>query len=190
MNCPVCSTTALSEDTTTCPNCQSDLEIFRLIVDASAQRQKQKKFISALSIFAAVTAVGWASVGIFSGKPSPNSSEPMELSPAVTVQNEARTPTDSELIASLYAENASLKSATTSPAAKTISTPVKPSVKPAATASSGTSTYTVKNGDTFWIIAKKCFHDGRKYKQIARDNGLSVKQKLHKGMKLKIQANS
>ena len=68
MNCPVCNTTELPEDTTACPQCHSDLEVFQLIVRASEQRQTSKKIISALGLFATVTAIGWASVGIFSGK--------------------------------------------------------------------------------------------------------------------------
>ncbi|MBI4930034.1 MAG: LysM peptidoglycan-binding domain-containing protein [Bacteroidetes bacterium] len=187
MNCPVCNTTELSEDTTACPQCNSDLEVFRLIVDASEQRQKQKKIISALSVFAAVTAIGWASVGIFSGK----TPDPVELSPVITVQNEVRTTEDSALIAMLTKENGELKSENTSLTAKINMVKEKSAAKtsaPAVTASTegGTIIHTVKNGDTFWIIARKYFHDGRKYKQIAKDNGLTVKSKLHKGQKLKI----
>jgi nucleoid-associated protein YgaU len=155
-------------------------------VKASEQREKHKKFISALSIFAAVTAIGWASVGIFSGKSSSAGTEPAELSPEITVQNEARTPKDSELIASLYAENEILKSANTDLTGKLTAAPVKSEVKPSSSAASGTIIHTVRNGDTFWIIAKKYYHDGRKYKQIAMDNGLSLKTKLRKGQKIKI----
>ena len=104
MNCPVCSTTDLSDDTTNCPHCQSDLETFQLIVKANQQRQTHRKLISALGVFAAVTAIGWASVGIFSSK------APEEISPEVKLQGEVRTPADSELIVMLTTENASLKS--------------------------------------------------------------------------------
>ena len=191
MNCPVCNKTELDEGTANCPQCHSDLEVFQLIVQASEQRQTSRKVISALGLFAAVTAIGWASVGIFSGK-----SEPVEVSPEITVQNEVRTPADSELIAMLTTENASLKSENASLTAKINTVKEKPVVKekPSAKTSApvvassegGTIIHTVKNGDTFWIIARKYFHDGRKYKQIAKDNGLSVKSKLHKGQKLKI----
>jgi LysM repeat protein len=190
MNCPVCNTPELNEDTANCPQCHSDLEVFHLIVRASEQRQKSKKIISALGIFAAVTAIGWASSGIFSGKS--NNSTPPELCPEVTAQNSVRsTPADSELISMLTEENETLKSENVSLSAKVNSVKVKPSVKTsvAATTSteSGTIIHTVKKGETLGSISKKYFHTGSKSKQIAADNGLSPKQHLTKGMKLKIQ---
>ncbi|MFI5164353.1 MAG: LysM peptidoglycan-binding domain-containing protein [Bacteroidia bacterium] len=193
MNCPVCNTTELSDDTQKCPQCESDLEIFRLIVQASGQRQKNKKIISALGLFAAITAIGWASAGIFSGKKAETAIEPLELCPEVTVQNSFRpAPSDSERVSMLSKEIEALRSENASLSAKIHLTKEKPTSKTAITAAvpsteDGAIIYTVKNGDTFWIISKKCFHDGRKYKQIAQDNGMSPKQKLSKGMKLKIQ---
>ena len=202
MNCPVCSTTDLSDDTINCPHCQSDLETFQLIVKANQQRQTHRKLISALGVFAAVTAIGWASVGIFSGK---TESGPTEISPEVKLQGEVRTPADSELIAMLTTENASLKSENSSlteklnaPAPKVVEKVVKAekpvvktektsAVKAIAETESGTIIHTVRKGDTFWIISRKYFGKGTHYKQIAKDNGMTTKQKLHKGMKLKIQ---
>ncbi len=188
MNCPVCNTTELSEDTTSCPHCHSDLEVFRLIVDASDHRQKQKKIISALGLFAAVTAIGWASVGIFSGNTPPPAGEPVELSPVVAIQGESRpAPPDADLVLMLRKEIEGLKAENAALSSKKNTVSEKPAVK--AAASQGTTTdliHTVRNGDTFWIIAKKYYKDGRKYKQIAKDNNMTTKQKLQKGMKLKI----
>ena len=200
MDCPVCNTTDLSNDTTMCPHCQSDLEMFQLIVKANTQRQTHRKLISALGIFAAVTAIGQASAGIFSGK---TESGPVELSPEVKLQGEVRTPADSEVIAMLTTENAALKSENSSlteklntPAPKVVEKVVKAekavkaekvSAKAATETESGTIIHTVRNGDTFWIISRKYFGKGTKYKQIAKDNGMTVKTKLHKGQKLKIQ---
>ena len=204
MNCPVCSTTDLSDDTTMCPHCQSDLETFQLIVKANQQRQTHRKLISALSLFAAVTAIGWASVGIFSGKTETGTPE---ISPEVKLQGEVRTPADSELIAMLTTENASLKSENSlltlklnTPVAKPTEKVVKiekamkaaktektSSSKASVASEGGTTIHTVRNGDTFWIISRKYFGSGTHYKQIAKDNGLTVKTKLHKGQKIKIQ---
>lgn len=185
MNCPVCNTTELSEDTTACPKCHSDLEVFQLIVKASEQRQTSRKIISALGLFAAVTAIGWASVGIFS------KSEPVEVSPEITVQNEVRTLEDAELIALITKENEELKSENASLTAKINTVKEKPAAKissPAvASTEGGTIIHTVKKNETLWILARKYFKDGRKYKQIAADNGISTKKKLKLGQKLKIQ---
>ena len=214
MNCPVCST-HVEDSAAMCPHCQSDLEMFHLIVKASEQRQTSKKIISALGVFAAVTAIGWASSGIFSGKTS--ETVPAEISPEIKVQGEIRNPSDSELIAELTVENAKLRTENgvlnykfgavketpegnthaVKPAVvkethivKTVS--VKPaskeksSVKESTAESKGTIIHTVRNGDTFWIISRKYFGTGTKYKQIEKDNGMTVKTKLHKGQKIKI----
>jgi len=202
MNCPVCNTTELSEDTTACPQCHSDLEVFGLLVEASKQRQKHKKIISAVSIFAAVTAIGWASVGLFSGKTTEPA--PIELSPAITNENDVNAPQkEVETIAVLTKENETLKSEISSLTEKMNVLKAKsvikekpvvkenPAVKTSAPAiatseEKGTTIHTVRNGDTFWIISRKYFKTGTKYKQIAKDNDLSIKSKLHKGQKLKI----
>lgn len=204
MNCPVCST-MVEDDASMCPHCQSDLEVFQLIVKANQQRQTSRKLISALGVFAAVTAIGWASVGIFSGK-GPETA-PVEVSPEVKLQGEVRSPADSELIAMLTNENTALKSENASLNAK-LSTPVKKEAKEVkdvkdvkvaketketkalakvtAPEEKGTLIHTVREGDTFWIISRKYFGTGTKFKQIAKDNGMTEKTRLHKGMKIKI----
>lgn len=200
MNCPVCNT-AVEESASICPHCQSDLEIFHLIVKANQQRQTGRKIISALGIFGAVTAIGWASAGIFSGKnPSVETADIKELSPDIELQGEMRTPNDAELIAILQEENAALKSENASLHAKlnmpkeekeakkepSAEKPLKIEKSSINNEENGIIIHTVRNGDTFWIISRKYFGTGKYYKQIAKDNGLSVKTKLRKGMKLKI----
>ncbi len=110
MNCPVCKT-LVEENASMCPHCQSDLEIYQLIIKSNQQRQTQRKIISALGIFAAVTAIGWASTGIFS-KPSANSvpAAVEEISPEITATGEVRPkPSDSIMIDELCKENDALK---------------------------------------------------------------------------------
>jgi nucleoid-associated protein YgaU len=188
-----------------CPHCQSDLEIYQLIIQSNQQRQTGRKIISALGIFAAVTAIGWASSGIFSGtNTTPQTTEVVELCPEQEIKGEIRNPSDAELIAMLQNENEMLKLENVSltdklTAAKKVKDLKKEAIqikaaidrpanveKSTAQDEAGTIIHTVRNGDTFWIISKKYFGTGAKYKQIAKDNGLSVKTKLQKGMKIKI----
>lgn len=204
MNCPVCNT-SVEDNASMCPHCQSDLEIYQLIIKSNQQRQTGRKIISALGIFAAVTAIGWASSGIFSAAdPTVQTTDVTELSPEQELKGEIRTPADAELIAMLQKENEMLKSENASLAGKLSAAAkevketkeVKPVAvkeskpakveKSAADDESGTLTHTVRNGDTFWIISRKYFGTGTKYKQIAKDNGMSVKATLRKGMKIKI----
>lgn len=191
MNCPVCNTTDLAEDTLQCPQCQSDLEVFRMLVEASEERQKSRKIISALGLVAAVTAIGWSSVGFFSAPSSPaKEQEVVELAPVITEQNESRPmPSDSELIEMLREENALLKSAKTTSVKNTVEPAAKSSISKGESTRKGDIVHTVKNGETLWILARKYYKDGSKYKKIARDNGISHKKRLSKGMKLTIKMN-
>ena len=47
-------------------------------------------------------------------------------------------------------------------------------------------TYTVKQGDTLWAIAKKCLNDGSKYKELAKLNSISNPNNLHEGQIIKL----
>lgn len=47
-------------------------------------------------------------------------------------------------------------------------------------------TYTVKSGDTLWMIAKKMYGDGSKYKDIATLNGISNPNFIKVGQVLKL----
>ena len=49
--------------------------------------------------------------------------------------------------------------------------------------------YTVKSGDSLWSIAEKFYHDGTKYAQIMKDNGLKS-DRIYAGMQLKIGSSS
>ena len=98
-----------------CPHCQSDLEIYQLIIKSNQQRQTQRKIISALGVFAAVTAIGWASTGIFS-KPSVETNPTVveEISPEITATGETRPKlSDSIMIDELCKENDALKNENT-----------------------------------------------------------------------------
>ena len=47
-------------------------------------------------------------------------------------------------------------------------------------------TYTVKQGDTLWGIAKREFNDGQKYKDLAKLNNLSNPNKIYVGQVLRL----
>ena len=48
----------------------------------------------------------------------------------------------------------------------------------------GTKKYTVKKGDTLWVIAKKYYGDGSKYSKIAKENNLVDPNKINIGQVL------
>lgn len=53
---------------------------------------------------------------------------------------------------------------------------------------SGSKTYTVQSGDTFWGIATKAYGNGSHYDKILKANGLTENDKLREGMTLTIPA--
>lgn len=48
-------------------------------------------------------------------------------------------------------------------------------------------TYTVKKGDSLWLISKKLFGDGAKYKTLAELNSIKPPYTIYVGQKLKIR---
>ena len=90
----------------------------------------------------------------------------------------------------LEAEIESLKAAAEEPAEETeepadTPAPSTPAPAPAPSTSSST-TYTVKDGDSYWGIAVKVYGDGSKYQKILDANGLSENDELSIGQTLKI----
>lgn len=72
-------------------------------------------------------------------------------------------------------------------------TPVKPKPTPAPKppaggAPPGAKTYTVKEGDSLWVVARSQLGDARRVNEIARLNGLKPPYKVKAGTKLKLPA--
>ena len=57
-----------------------------------------------------------------------------------------------------------------------------------ANTNSGSKTYTVQAGDTFWGIATKMYGNGSYYDRILTANGLTENDKIREGMTLTIPA--
>lgn len=47
--------------------------------------------------------------------------------------------------------------------------------------------YSVRKGDSFWLISQKFFGTGRKANKIAQDNNLTLEDKIHEGIILIIK---
>ena len=57
-----------------------------------------------------------------------------------------------------------------------------------ASTTSGSKTYTVQAGDTYWSIATKMYGNGAYYERILKANNLTENDKLREGMTLTIPA--
>jgi len=185
MNCPVCNAPEIEDDIAACPQCKSDLEIFRLLTDAGKQRQTHRRIIGVFALLFAVAAIGWAVSGSSSDEATGKNETPSELSPAASPGGETINATESEaVVASLKNENAQLKSEIGSLNEKVKTLNEKLSAK--SSAENPGSVHVVKAGESLWKIAEKYFGDGEKYRKIAKDNGLSDPYLITEGLELKI----
>lgn len=184
MNCPVCNTPDVNTDAAECPQCKSDLEIFRLLSDAGKQHQVQKRLTGLLGILFAVAVVGWASAKISSSGKT-DISDNATASAVSEETNAAAEENNTEFLA-LKNENEALKSEIRTLNEKITSLNQEISSFKTNASEGGAIIHIVQKGESLWKIAVKYFGDGYKFSKIAKDNGLKEESLLHEGIKLKI----
>lgn len=170
MDCPICQYKGLDLDAEVCPSCKTDLKAFMAMnaIGSSYRRQKFALFILFVLFLIAVVAC----VMLFINKPSGENSGPDE-SKLTACENTIKT---------LQAENQNLKNEIVELKANQAEIlsrekPVEPKVQ----------THVVKKGETLYLIARKYFDDGKLYKKIAADNGLSNPNVIVPGQELIIK---
>ena len=155
IKCPVCGKVGIpnyhNEDTV-CPQCGSDLSIFR-VIDQIPQPVDKKK-----NVWMPIAAVAILAAAVFGGillfKPHTQQS----------IQDNALEARIAILQDSIGTLNEKLES----------------QPQQIATASDGFR-YVVKKGDSFWSISKRFYHTGTRYEEVATANGLDSKSKLTVG---------
>jgi hypothetical protein len=166
MNCPICHFSELNDNDSSCPQCNTDLELLKQIrLTASKVKRQTIILISFGSVFLLATLI---------------------LSLILITSDEVAIPENPE-IKMLIAENMTLKES-----AKVLGDSLAGYVKQSQSmVSQETDTekfieYTVQEGDNLWTIAHKNYGDGNKYIKIVRDNKLTSPDKITKGTVLKI----
>lgn len=160
IKCPVCGKAGIpdyhSEDTI-CPQCGSDLSIFR-VIDRIPEPHHSKSNpwlpIAVVAIIVAVLMGGY-----------------MLLRPAQVSQNVIGNDRLAELTDSINRLNAQLADTNTSEINSI---------------NSGFD-YIIRKGDSFWSISKRFYGTGTRYEEIARENGLDANSKLTVGDTIKIK---
>ena len=159
--CPVCGKPGIPdyhEKDTVCPQCGSDLSVFR-VIDQIPESKSKKNLWVPIAIVALVAAVALAIVlPIRIG----NETRKIEIQ-----QNEITSLQDSVN----YYKNklANIPESQSSPDG------------------SNEFIYIVRKGDSFWSISKRFYNTGTLYKEIMESNGLTEKSKLNVGDTIKIK---
>jgi cell division protein FtsB len=163
MDCPVCKKTAIPDESRFCPSCQADLEIYPLIGQIEKKHRTRFWISLILGLLAIIFLAGWIITSV-----SGNGKNRLE-----SLRRELNLKIDSLSLA-----NVDLK-------AKNDEMSVKLAESPGAQARQQ-STYTVKEGESLFIIARKIYGNGFKYDQIVADNKIADPDRIMPGQKLVI----
>ena len=167
MECPVCNTSGLAENTKVCSHCNSDLEAFQLTQKIEKSNKNRLTFgIIAASLFVILLIVWIISLAMQSNSGG-------EDSKVTEVQEFSGINTELENIKN---ENIKLKTENKELSQRlTEATAPKPRQE---------ETYVVKEGETLFLIARKIYGNGLKYVDLAKDNNIQEPDKLLAGQEL------
>ena len=170
LTCPICGKHGIpdfySQDVV-CPCCGSDLSIYRLVnqIEAGAQPKPtvEKKPGRSAAVYAFASAV--AVLLLFSG---------VLLTKLLHYGDELKS--SEARCEALVTENEALKATVSGYEAQSQTPLESPSFR-----------YVVREGDSFWVISRKLYGTGTRYKEIAQANNLDVEAVLNIGDQLIIR---
>jgi len=168
MECPVCKTTGINEEAKNCPNCNADLESFQLLkkVEKSSKNRKNTIILLIIIIILAIAAL-LLLLFLPSGE-TVSKDEKIRMEQQIqNLKNENIQLTSQ--IAELNKQKETLKSENLQSKQKCEEV-----------------TYTVRWGETLYLIAESFYGDGFKYPKIAKDNNIKDPDFILEGQKLKI----
>lgn len=167
MKCPVCNKTGISLDTTTCPDCGSNLEAVVLVSRLDESLNRIRKNLTIISIIVALVIIA-------------------SLVRIYTLYNDR---SKSQIQIEDYKKEKNSLNLKIDSLTKLIKTDNVKETKQQETELSKTEnpqTHIVKPGDSLWKLAHQYFGDGNKYMKIASDNNLVKPYVLIQGQELKI----
>lgn len=156
IKCPVCSKVGIPDyhaEDTVCPQCGSDLSIFR-VIDQIPQAEVKKR-----NVWMPIAAVAILTTAVLGG---------------IMLFQDSKVPVVEDRSSEIACLQDSIKTLRAQIETTTASTPDTPS-------QSGGFKYVVKKGDSFWSISKRFYHTGTRYEEVAATNGLDSNSKLNVG---------
>lgn len=156
IKCPVCGKVGIPDyhaEDTVCPQCGSDLSIFRVIDQIPQGEVKKRNVWMPIAAVAILTTAVLGGILLFQ-----NSKVPVV---------EDRSDEISCLQDSIKTLKAQLK--------------LQPGAFSDTQSQSQGFKYVVRKGDSFWSISKRFYHTGTRYEEVAAANGLDSNSKLNVG---------
>ena len=166
MDCPICKTTGLSEDTKTCPHCHSDLQAIQLIERAETEHSNQKRQKALWMLLAVSMALAFLIA---------------MLLPTITGAKLSRSEFNS-INEQLSITQEDLKESNL--AKEKLQKELQQLKAQADELKTREMTYTVQWGENLYTIAAAVYGDGEQYKKIAADNALKNPNHILDGQKL------
>lgn len=167
MDCPVCNSSGVTDESKKCPHCNADLEAFQLTrkIEKSSKNNLLFGWIAAILFFCALIVL----IVFFVMTPTanqPSEKDSQELTQLKTELDKTQKQNEALLI-----KNKEL----TSQMDKKVEEKTKRE-----------KIYVVKAGESLFTIARKVLGNGYKYTDIAKDNNISDPDILITGQKLVI----
>lgn len=156
IKCPVCGKVGIPNyhaDDTACPQCGSDLSIFRIIDQIPQGNVKKRNVWMPIAAVAILTTAVLGGIMLFQDSNVPVVED--RSSEIACLQDSIKT------------LNAQIENLKTMPPDKPIQ-------------SEGFK-YVVRKGDSFWSISKRFYHTGTRHEEVAAANGLDSNSKLNVG---------
>ena len=156
IKCPVCGKVGIPDyhaEDTVCPQCGSDLSIFRVIDQIPQGDVKKRNVWMPIAAVAILTTAVLGGIMLFQDNNVPVVED--RSSEIACLQDSIKT------------LNAQIENTKTTTPDKSIQ-------------SEGFK-YVVRKGDSFWSISKRFYHTGTRYEEVAAANGLDSNSKLNVG---------
>jgi LysM repeat protein len=167
MDCPVCNSSGITEDSKKCPHCNADLEAFQLTrkIEKTSKNKLLFGWVATILFFCALIVI------IVFFVMTPEADQPSEKDSPELTQLKTELEKTQNQNETLLMKNNELK---TQLDKKTEEKAKREKI------------YVVKAGETLFTIARKVLGNGYKYQDIAKDNNISNPDILITGQKLVI----
>ena len=170
MECPVCHSTALSNDTKICPDCHADLNAVLLTYKIERTEKQRLYFGLVASGLLVILIVVWLVLGISGNGSGRAKTKDMTVEEFSDIKTKLENSKNENM--KLKVENDKLTARIS--AMETEKAPRQ-------------EIYSVKPGESLFTIARKLLGNGYKYKDIAKDNNIENPDKLVVGQQLIIK---